>query len=85
MAELIKEFRGIPRRVAEANIRALADARVAGGAFVGDDWRITLENLTPVTLGSLTLGRIRFVLRGNDAAVERVWEELAPSFLRGGG
>ncbi len=86
MAELIKEFRGIPRHFAEANIRSLPDARFVNGAYVGDGWRITLQSLTPVTLGSLTLGRVRFVLRANtDEAVTRVWELLAPSFLRGGG
>ena len=83
--EMVKEFRGIPRKYAEAAIATLPDAEAVDGGFAGTDWSIDLEDLPPVALGSMTFMRFRFVLRGGPATVERVWEELSPSFLRGGG
>jgi hypothetical protein len=85
MAEIIKVFRGIPRDAVEANIRRLENVRNMPDGFRGERWRIELKELEPVTLGSLTLGRVRFALRGEDDAVENVWRELSPGFLRGGG
>lgn len=90
--ELTKEFRGIPRHDAEAAIRKVFPlARPVGDGFEGEDaatsgrWTITLEDLPSVSVGSLEMGRLRFVLSGGAETVERVWAALAPGFLRGGG
>ena len=85
MAEIEKEFRGIPRYAAEATILALPGVTKEGETFRGPDWTIVLESLPEVKLGSLTLGRLRFVLQGDQESIDRVWKALAPGFLRGGG
>mgnify|MGYP006280244247 CR=1 FL=1 len=85
MAEIIKVFRGIPRDAVEANIRRLENVRNMPDGLGGERWRVEFEKLEPVGLGSLTFGRLRFALRGEDDAVERVWRELSPGFLRGVG
>ena len=84
MDELVKEFRGIPLEAARKNIRRLEAIQEDDTNFRGPDYSITLEELTPVQLGSMTLDRLRFVLRAEPSTIEQVWDQLAPGFLRGG-
>ena len=85
MAEIEKEFRGIPLYAAEATIMALPDVTKERDTFQGPGWTIFLKPLPEVKLGSLTFGRLSFVLQGEREIIDRVWKKLAPGFLRGGG
>lgn len=64
----------------DAGGRAVDDRTVAG-----DGWTATLDAAADHVVGSLRVGRVRLVLRGDDDAVERTWAALAPRLIRAGG
>ncbi len=85
MVEIVKEFRGIPLWVVEANVKSLGEGAYEGSQCHGHGWTIEISELPPVKLGALNLGRVWFRLHGDETEVARIWKALAPGFLRGGG
>jgi hypothetical protein len=82
--EIVREYRDIPRWVAEGYVRELPAVTEREDGFLGPGWTVRLEDLSDMALGGLRFRRIRLTLRGRRQAVQRVWRELEPKFYRGG-
>lgn len=82
--EAVREFRDIPRWVAESYILELQGSTQTDAGFNGPDWEITIDELSPVPVGFLSFRRIRIAVRGAPERVHAIWRELAPKFYRGG-
>ena len=82
--ELDKILNDISVERLEEYVSKIDDAERREGDFVGDGWELTLTPLEPMRKGFMTMKRVRFLLRGRDEAVERVWTALEYKLLRGG-
>jgi hypothetical protein len=82
--ELRKELRDITLSRLQEYVETVEDAVRNGEGFSGDGWDLELTELPPVRLGSLRSQRVSFVLRGDEASVNRVWDSLQYKLLRGG-
>ena len=79
-----REFRDIPRWVAEGYVASLPGSRGVVSGFEGEAWSVEIEDLPRETVGSIVFTRIRIRVSGTKDAVEWVWDQLAPLFYRGG-
>jgi hypothetical protein len=79
-----REFRDIPRWVAEGYLASLPASRAGASGFEGEGWNAEIEELEQQAVGSIVFNRIRIRVSGDKRAVERVWEQLAPLLYRGG-
>jgi hypothetical protein len=82
--EIVREYRDVPRWVAEGYIRELPGVTEQEDGFVGAGWTARIDDLRGVQLGGLRFRRIRLTLRGRRQLVQEVWRELGPKFYRGG-
>jgi hypothetical protein len=82
--EMVHEFRDISPWVAEGYILSLPGSVRESKGFSGPGWRISIEELPDVDVGSLRFRQIRLTLSGAHDVVEQVWEQLGPNFYRGG-
>jgi hypothetical protein len=82
--EIVRELRDIPPWVAHEYLASLSGSRKVTGGADGPGWQARVERLPDKPLGFLVFTRIRLSLRGDDAAVAAVWEELEPKLYRGG-
>ncbi len=85
MAERERTVTGVPLWLLRAYLVDAGGAARDDHAVTGDGWHATLEQSDDHVIGSLRVGRVCVVVRGDDAAVTRVWSELAPRLLRAGG
>ncbi len=51
----------------------------------GQGWEARLEKIEPYRIGSLSVGRVRLILEGDETVVVPLMEKLAWKTLRGGG
>ena len=86
MAELEHTITGVPLWLLRDYLVDAGGTTAGERRVAGDGWKATLSDAPDHVVGSLRVGRVRLVLKGDDdEAVARAWAALEPRLLRAGG
>jgi hypothetical protein len=68
----------------QAYLEALGGT-VEGETVFGKGWQARLKKMEPYRIGSLSIGRVKLLLEGNEPVVSSLLEKLELKTFRGGG
>ena len=83
--EIDREIRGMPLWLMRDYLVDLGGKAKSSDTVVGEGWQAHLEQLPDYTIGSLRVGQIHLIWRGEGPAAEKVLPELEKKLLRAGG
>lgn len=75
---------GVPIWLLQEYLEALGGI-LEGETIFGKGWQARLEKMEPYRIGSLSIGRVKLLLEGDEAVVSSLLEKLELKTLRGGG
>lgn len=84
MARIEENIRAVPLWLLEQYLTELGGERNHSGEVQGDGWRARLTQEEDHQIASVSVGQVNLELRGNDAAIQTVWENLEPKLQRAG-
>lgn len=76
---------GVPLWLMKDYLCDLGGSETEANVIEGADWRAELRKSEPARIGSLVVGRIAVRFSGEEAALDRLLEQLHWKTLRGGG
>lgn len=85
MAAIEKDLRAVPIWLLEKYLEEAGGHSDHIGGIRGDGWMVHLTQMEDYTIGSLSVGEVHLSLKGNEAAIDRVWHTLEPKLVRAGG
>jgi hypothetical protein len=84
MATIDENIRAVPLWLLEKYLTELGGEINHAGEVQGDGWRARLTQEEDHQVESLSVGQVRLELKGNDEAIQQVWQELEPKLQRAG-
>lgn len=84
MANIEHNVRAVPMWLMEKYLTELGGELNHAGEIQGDGWRARLTQQEDHQIESLSVGEIHLELKGNDEAIQKVWEDLEPKLQRAG-
>lgn len=84
MASIEQSVRAVPLWLMEKYLTELGGERNHAGEIYGDGWRARLTQQEDHQVESLSVGQIHLELKGEDEAIQQVWEQLEPKLQRAG-
>ncbi len=84
MASIEQSIRAVPLWLMEQYLTELGGERNHAGEIHGDGWRARLTQQEDHQVESLSVGQIHLELKGEDGAIQQVWEQLEPKLQRAG-
>jgi hypothetical protein len=84
MASIEQRIRAVPLWLLEQYLTELGGERNHSGEVQGDGWRARLTQEEDYEIESLSVGQVHLELKGNDEAIQQVWENLEPKLQRAG-
>lgn len=75
---------GVPIWLLQEYLEALGGIG-EGETVIGKGWQAHLEKMEPYRIGSLSIGRVKLLLEGDESVVSSLLEKLELKTLRGGG
>jgi hypothetical protein len=80
-----RELRSLPAWLLRAYLEELGGRVTSDDCICGDGWQARLEQMEDYAIGSLRVGQVRLIWKGNDRALQEVWPRLEQKLARAGG
>lgn len=79
-----RAIHGVPIWLLQEYLESLGGI-VEGETVSAKGWQARLEKIEPYRIGSLSIGRVKLILEGDETVVSSLLEKLELKTLRGGG
>ena len=77
-------YQGIPLWLLREYLQELGGTAAGDESVQGDGWTATLSKAEPFRIGSLVIGRVQLVLKGDPDAIARIRPGLDQKTMRAG-
>jgi hypothetical protein len=85
MKKLERDVHGVPLWLMCEYLTALGGEARGENQVVGEGWQARFEKVEPFRIGSLSVGRARLEIEGDEQAIEALMPSLELKLMRGGG
>lgn len=85
MVEIIRDVHGVPIWLLREYLTELGGDQIGDEHIRGEGWQADFQKIEDYKIGSIAIGRVRLILRGDEAILDKLMPKLEIKLMRGGG
>ena len=85
LEEIVYELRSMPVWLLVEYLKEIGGQPDDFGGYCGEGWSATIEKMENFTIGSLSVGQVRLIFKGESGAVNLTLPMLEEKMMRAGG